>query len=63
MALVSQSLDTPEAARNGAQLVLNEASGHRVLSGDEKAAALLLALGPDFGKPISTSWTSSRSSN
>jgi flagellar motor switch protein FliG len=53
MALVSQSVDTPEAAaRNGAQLVVSENSGQRVLSGDEKAAALLLALGPDYGKPI-----------
>ena len=34
------------------QLVVGDSASQRVLSGDEKAAALLLALGPDFGKPI-----------
>ena len=54
MALVSQSLDIPDAASSaGKQLVLgNDAAHQRVLKGDEKAAALLLALGPDYGKPI-----------
>lgn len=47
MALVSQS----EQNSAPGQLVLNDAS-QRVLKGDEKAAALLLALGPDYGKPI-----------
>jgi len=34
------------------QLVVGANASQRVLSGDEKAAVLLLALGPDFGKPI-----------
>ena len=34
------------------QLVVGEGASQRVLSGDEKAAVLLLALGPDYGKPI-----------
>ena len=52
MALVSQS-DKPEAAPSGTkQLIVGAGADHRVLSGDEKAAALLLALGPDYGKPI-----------
>ncbi|MDP1730057.1 MAG: flagellar motor switch protein FliG, partial [Devosia sp.] len=34
------------------QLVVGTDADHRSLSGDEKAAVLLLALGPDFGKPI-----------
>ncbi len=34
------------------QLVIGTASDHRAMSGDEKAALLLLALGPDHGKPI-----------
>jgi flagellar motor switch protein FliG len=34
------------------QLVLGGAAEQRPLSGNEKAAALLLALGPDYGKPI-----------
>ncbi|HVX80030.1 MAG: flagellar motor switch protein FliG [Devosia sp.] len=44
----------PPATHSDSQtpkLVLNEGVG-RALSGDEKAAVLLLALGPDFGKPI-----------
>jgi len=36
----------------GQQLVLTAESESRALSGHEKAAVLLLALGPDFGKPI-----------
>jgi flagellar motor switch protein FliG len=35
-----------------AQLVVGRDAPNRTLSGDEKAAVLLLALGPDFGKPI-----------
>ena len=34
------------------QLVIGADASHRALAGDEKAAVLLLALGPDFGKPI-----------
>src|ERR687896_590178 len=34
------------------KLVVGAGASQRALSGDEKAAVLLLALGPDFGKPI-----------
>jgi flagellar motor switch protein FliG len=34
------------------QLVVGADADHRTLSGDEKAAVLLLALGPDFGRPV-----------
>jgi len=34
------------------QLVVGTDADQRALSGDEKAAVLLLALGPDFGRPI-----------
>ena len=56
MALVSQSGTNPDGtpaaapASMGAQLQVG--GDQRVLKGDEKAAALLLALGPDYGKPI-----------
>ena len=50
MALVSQSDD--ESGKASGQLVVNDTTTTRVLKGDEKAAALLLALGPDYGKPI-----------
>jgi len=36
----------------GKQLVVGANASQRALSGDEKAAVLLLALGPDYGKPI-----------
>lgn len=36
----------------GKGLQIGTASDQRVMTGDEKAAALLLALGPDFGRPI-----------
>jgi flagellar motor switch protein FliG len=53
MALVSQSLDATDPTDTmGKQLVVGNDAPHRVLKGDEKAAALLLALGPDHGKPI-----------
>jgi flagellar motor switch protein FliG len=39
-------------ATMGKQLVVGEDANQRKLAGDEKAAVLLLALGPDFGKPI-----------
>ena len=52
MALVSQSAE-PDPQTLGKQLTIgNEASNQRVLKGDEKAAALLLALGPEYGRPI-----------
>ncbi|MEO8683530.1 MAG: flagellar motor switch protein FliG [Devosia sp.] len=38
--------------RSAGQLLLGDNANQRVLKGDEKAAALLLALGPDYGKPI-----------
>jgi flagellar motor switch protein FliG len=49
---MAQALQTADisALANGKQLVIG--GTERVMSGDEKAAALLLALGPDFGKPI-----------
>jgi flagellar motor switch protein FliG len=53
MALVSQSADAALASSPmtaGTQLQVG--GEHRLLRGDEKAAALLLALGPDYGKPI-----------
>lgn len=34
------------------QLVVGEGADQRALTGDEKAAVLLLALGPDFGRPV-----------
>ena len=40
------------AARPNRQLVVGDESNQRALTGDEKAAVLLLALGPDFGRPI-----------
>jgi flagellar motor switch protein FliG len=53
MALVSQSEEAQaDAAKAAGQLVVSDATATRVLTGDEKAAALLLALGPDYGKPI-----------
>ena len=51
MALVSQSAQVPDA-NAPKQLIVGDGSNQRVLTGDEKAAALLLALGPDYGKPI-----------
>jgi len=47
MALVSQSNN------NGAkQLVVGSDANQRELKGDEKAAVLMLALGPEYGRPI-----------
>lgn len=52
MALTNPQLtDTSEDSAQRT-LVVNDAKNQRALSGDEKAAVLLLALGPDFGKPI-----------
>lgn len=42
--------DTQQALSK--QLVVGADATQRTLAGDEKAAVLLLALGPDFGKPI-----------
>ncbi|MCD7060732.1 flagellar motor switch protein FliG [Pelagibacterium xiamenense] len=52
MALANPQI--PGGSEDSAQknLVVNDAKNQRNLSGDEKAAVLLLALGPDFGKPI-----------
>ena len=50
MALVSQS--APETAGMTPQLKIGGNAEQRTLQGDEKAAALMLALGPDHGKPI-----------
>ena len=47
MALPATQADIPSK-----QLVVGSGASQRVLSGDEKAAVLLLALGPDFGKSI-----------
>jgi flagellar motor switch protein FliG len=50
-ATTPQPASTP-AAIPTKQLIVGADASQRALSGDEKAAALLLALGPDFGKPI-----------
>lgn len=42
----------PIAAETGRQLVVGQDATQRALRGAEKAAVLLLALGPDYGKPI-----------
>jgi flagellar motor switch protein FliG len=42
----------PVATAMNRQLVINGEAMQRDLQGDEKAAVLLLSLGPDFGKPI-----------
>ena len=55
MALPATTTPQPPAspvAMPTKQLVLGNGAEQRALSGDEKAAALLLALGPDYGKPI-----------
>ena len=41
-----------QAMSNRGQLVIGADADQRTLLGDEKAAVLLLALGPDFGRPI-----------
>lgn len=51
MAAVAQQTPQPQQIPNR-QLVVGNDADHRTLSGDEKAAVLLLALGPDFGRPI-----------
>lgn len=47
----SPQLTTTNAPR-APQLVVGANATQRALGGDEKAAVLLLALGPDYGKPI-----------
>lgn len=53
--MAGQDLQTAPNARDAlatGQLVVGADADQRALTGDEKAAVLLLALGPDFGKPI-----------
>ncbi len=50
MAQASQS--SAQSIVDIGKLVVGADASQRTLSGDEKAAVLLLALGPDFGKPI-----------
>ena len=45
-------IQNAQQALAGNQLVVGADADQRSLSGDEKAAVLLLALGPDFGRPI-----------
>jgi flagellar motor switch protein FliG len=53
MAIATPNIEFGEEHPSGAkQLIVGDASNQRVLSGDEKAAALMLALGPEYGKPI-----------
>lgn len=49
---MATALQTTNAAPTGKGLVVDSNVEHRALSGAEKAAVLLLALGPDHGKPI-----------
>jgi flagellar motor switch protein FliG len=46
------AVQAAQQALSGHQLVVGADASQRALSGDEKAAVLLLALGPDFGRPI-----------
>ena len=49
------ALTGPNAQPNGGPakgLQVGDDATQRQMRGDEKAAALLLALGPDFGRPI-----------
>lgn len=52
MALTNPQSTGVEAENKAKGLVIDNDKGGRQLSGDEKAAVLLLALGPDFGRPI-----------
>src|SRR5688572_479012 len=52
MAQTMQSTAQAMADMGQKQLVVGADANHRMLTGDEKAAVLLLALGPDFGRPI-----------
>jgi len=50
--MAQANLPQTDTAAGAAQLVINQDAAHRPLDGTEKAAALLLALGPEYGKPI-----------
>ncbi|NOZ33378.1 MAG: flagellar motor switch protein FliG [Alphaproteobacteria bacterium] len=50
--MAETALTKTDTAAGAAQLVIKQDATHRPLDGTEKAAALLLALGPEFGKPI-----------
>ncbi len=50
MAEAAKGKELAQSMQKG--LVVGENAEHRDLSGDEKAAVLLLALGPDHGRPI-----------
>jgi flagellar motor switch protein FliG len=52
MTQAMQSAAQTMANIGGRQLVVGADASQRTLGGDEKAAVLLLALGPDFGRPI-----------
>src|SRR6218665_1238446 len=52
MASVPDLNSLPPAAMSAKQLVVGGDAQSRKLTGDEKAAVLLLALGPDYGRPI-----------
>ena len=49
---MQQNAQTAQNALASRQLVVGADADQRTLAGDEKAAVLLLALGPDFGRPI-----------
>lgn len=51
-AALDLSLPTASQQLASKQLVVGKDANQRTLDGDEKAAVLLLALGPDFGRPI-----------
>src|SRR3990170_2679865 len=52
MASAQALLDQSASQALQKQLVVGGNAEARTLTGDEKAAVLLLALGPDFGRPI-----------
>jgi len=52
MAAAAATKDPDARQALSTQLVVGSGAMHRALNGDEKAAVLLLALGPDFGRPI-----------
>jgi len=52
--MAAPAVQTPTNIQQGMsrQLVIGEHATQRELTGDEKAAVLLLSLGPDYGRPI-----------
>ncbi|WP_417308391.1 flagellar motor switch protein FliG [Devosia sp.] len=50
--MAAAAQEDSQAALPSGQLVVGDDANHRALNGTEKAAVLLLALGPDYGKPI-----------